>query len=166
MHSALIANHRGVIESKKRCVLRRERIPIFSYTPIKMLPMWNTEMHSLRKNHRFTIHRTLVVQEPFGTHKCVPYAHVGTYPVGRTRQTPNCCVKPIQFRNTLYLVSDIFSLNDIFPAGRCWSWRGTGRWPRHPPRRRAWGRYSDATDASSYPASDAWWRFRSPPPPA
>ncbi|MDY4755485.1 MAG: hypothetical protein SO355_09160, partial [Candidatus Faecousia sp.] len=73
MHSALIANHRGVIESKKRCVLRRERIPIFSYTPIKMLPMWNAEMHSLRKNHRFTIRRILVVDEPGGTDKSVPY---------------------------------------------------------------------------------------------
>ena len=30
-------------------------------------------MHSLRKNHRFLIHRTLVVHEPFGMHKCIPY---------------------------------------------------------------------------------------------
>ena len=30
-------------------------------------------MHSLRKNHRFTIRRTLVVYEPFGTDKSVPY---------------------------------------------------------------------------------------------
>ena len=35
-------------------------------------------MHSLRKNHRFTIRRTLVVYEPFGTHECVPYENILT----------------------------------------------------------------------------------------
>ena len=33
-------------------------------------------MHSLRKNHRFTICRTLVVYEPGGTDKSVPYAKI------------------------------------------------------------------------------------------
>ena len=32
-------------------------------------------MHSLRENQHFTIWRTLVGNEPFGTHKCVPYEH-------------------------------------------------------------------------------------------
>ena len=35
-------------------------------------------MHSLRKNHRFTIRRTLVVYEPFGTHECVTYDNLLT----------------------------------------------------------------------------------------
>ena len=33
-------------------------------------------MRSLRKNHHFTIRRTLVVNEPFGMHKCIPYANI------------------------------------------------------------------------------------------
>ena len=33
-------------------------------------------MQSVRKSHRFTIHRTLVGNEPFGTHKCVPYVKI------------------------------------------------------------------------------------------
>ena len=32
-------------------------------------------MRTLHKNHRFTIRRTLVVNEPFGMHKCIPYAN-------------------------------------------------------------------------------------------
>ena len=39
-------------------------------------------MRSLRKNHRFTIRRSLVVNEPFGMHECIPYE--------ASRQTPIC----------------------------------------------------------------------------
>ena len=40
------------------------------------------------KNEPVAIRRTMDVNRRFGTHECVPYAHVGTYPVGRTRQAP------------------------------------------------------------------------------
>ena len=44
-------------------------------------------MHSLRKNHRFTIRRTPVIHEPGGTHECVPYEHKPTN--SNLKQTPN-----------------------------------------------------------------------------
>ncbi len=52
------------------------------------------------------------------------------------------------------------------PAGTCWSGRGTGRWRWRRRRHRASAWSADAAAAWSCPASDAWWRCRSPPRPA
>ena len=45
-------------------------------------------MENVLKKEPVTIQQSLDVNRRFGTHECVPYAHVGAYPVGRTRQAP------------------------------------------------------------------------------
>ena len=112
------------------------------------------------KNEPIAIQRTTESNRRFGTHECVPYAHVGTYPVGRTRQMP---IYRIRILETL---SDIISEKGAFfnpvtpenisrsfscrippaasgwkstdrfasPAWRCWP--GPGQCRRHGSRRR------------------------------
>ena len=44
----------------------------------------------LKKQEPVTVQQTSDVHPRFGTHECVPYAHVGIYPVGRTPIHATC----------------------------------------------------------------------------
>ena len=93
-------------------MFRRERIYAFRHLPRQTRPVeWKKEQHFRReciyafrnviviylvgwmvKHYKYvyknTIQRTAIEIQRCGTHKCVPYAHVVTFPIQRTLQIP------------------------------------------------------------------------------
>ena len=60
-------------------------------------------MHSLRKNHRFTIRRTLVVNEPFGMHECIPYETTLLTPISRNTASSRYTDNSILYHSLFYI---------------------------------------------------------------